>query len=53
MMNTRARVSILLADGQFGDAISEIEKGRERDQRVFPAIGFSGAGSKEFGDRFS
>ena len=30
MMNTRARVSILLADGKFGEAIREIEKGRER-----------------------
>src|SRR5258705_6196440 len=30
MMNTRARVSILLADGQLGDAISEIVKRRDR-----------------------
>ena len=30
MMNTRARVSILLADGKFGEAIQEIEKGRDR-----------------------
>ena len=30
MMNTRARVSILLADGKFADAIQEIERGRDR-----------------------
>jgi hypothetical protein len=30
MMNTRANVSILLADGQFSDAIRGIEQGRER-----------------------
>jgi rubrerythrin len=43
MMNTRARVSILLAEGKFGDAIREIEKGRERiieffQQSAFPEL---------------
>src|SRR5436190_15102258 len=40
MMNTRARVSILLADGQFGDAIREIEKGRERISEFFQHSAF-------------
>src|SRR5215471_3428028 len=40
MMNTRARVSILLADGQFGDAIREIEKGRERISEFFQQSAF-------------
>ena len=40
MMNTRARVSILLADGQFGDAISEIEKGRDRISEFFQQSAF-------------
>ncbi len=35
MMNTRAKVSILLADGQFGDAIRGIEAGRERISEFF------------------
>jgi hypothetical protein len=35
MMNTRARASILLADGQFGDAIGEIERGRDRISEFF------------------
>ena len=52
MMNTRARVSILLADGQFGDALREIESGRDRIMRIFPAVGLSGARSQELGDRF-
>ena len=52
MMNTRARVSILLAEGKFGEAIREIESGRERISRIFPAIRLSRAGSEEFGDRF-
>ena len=43
MMNTRARVSILLADGKFSEAIREIEKGRERiveffQQSAFPEL---------------
>src|SRR6187200_575249 len=40
MMNTRARVSILLADGQFGDALSEIEKGRDRISEFFQQSAF-------------
>jgi hypothetical protein len=40
MMNTRARVSILLADGKFGDAIREIEKGRERISEFFQQSAF-------------
>ena len=35
MMNTRARVSILLADGKFADAIREIESGRNRISEFF------------------
>ena len=35
MMNTRARVSILLADGQFGDALREIEKGETGSANFF------------------
>ncbi|MBA3830898.1 MAG: UvrB/UvrC motif-containing protein [Chthoniobacterales bacterium] len=35
MMNTRAKVSILLADGQFGDAIRAIEAGRDRISEFF------------------
>ena len=43
MMNTRARVSISLAEGKFGEAIREIEKGRERiveffQQSAFPEL---------------
>src|SRR6266404_9255561 len=40
MMNTRARVSILLADGKFAEAISEIEKGRERISEFFQQSAF-------------
>ena len=40
MMNTRARVSILLADGQFSDAIREIEAGRERISEFFQQSSF-------------
>ena len=29
MMNTRAKASILLAQGRFADAMAEIERGRE------------------------
>jgi excinuclease UvrABC helicase subunit UvrB len=29
MMNTRAKASIILAQGKFADAIAEIERGRE------------------------
>ena len=43
MMNTRARVSILLAAGKFGEAIREIGKGRDRivefyQQSAFPEL---------------
>ena len=43
MMNTRARVSILLADGKFAEAMQEIEKGRDRiiefyQQSAFPEM---------------
>ncbi len=43
MMNTRAKVSILLADGQFADAIRGIEAGRDRigefyQQSTFPEM---------------
>jgi hypothetical protein len=43
MMNIRAKVSILLADGQFADAIRGIEAGREQivefyQQSAFPEL---------------
>jgi hypothetical protein len=43
MMNTRARASLLLADGKFSEAIREIEHGRERiveffQQSAFPEL---------------
>src|SRR5256885_3764305 len=43
MMNTRARVSILLAEGKFAEAMQEIEKGRDRiiefyQQSTFPEM---------------
>jgi hypothetical protein len=43
MMNTRARASLLLNKGKFGDAIGEIEKGRARivefyQQSAFPEL---------------
>lgn len=40
MMNTRAKVSILLADGQFGDAIRGIESGRDRISEFFQQSSF-------------
>lgn len=40
MMNTRAKVSILLADGKFGVAIREIESGRERISEFFQQSAF-------------
>ncbi len=40
MMNTRAKVSILLADGQFGDAIRDIEAGRDRISEFFQQSSF-------------
>jgi hypothetical protein len=43
MMNTRAQVSILLADGKFAEALQEIESGRDRiiefyQQSAFPEM---------------
>jgi|SRR5450432_1505529 len=40
MMNTRAKVSILLADGQFSDAIREIESGRNRISEFYQQSSF-------------
>ena len=54
MMNTRAKASILLSDGKFGDAMREIEHGRDRIRGVLPAIELSRAGAEKFRDsRFS
>ncbi len=35
MMNTRAKASVLLADGRFGEALSEIERGRDAIEDFF------------------
>ena len=35
MMNTRAKASILLGEGRFGDAMREIEQGRDAIQEFF------------------
>jgi hypothetical protein len=40
MMNTRARVSILLGEGKFTEAIGEIEKGRDRIVEFFQQSSF-------------
>jgi len=40
MMNTRAKASILLADGKFGAAISEIESGRDAIEEFFQNSNF-------------
>jgi hypothetical protein len=40
MMNTRARVSILLAEGKFAEAIREIEGGRDRIVEFFQHSAF-------------
>jgi hypothetical protein len=40
MMNTRAQVSILLAEGKFSEAIREIEAGRERISEFFQQSAF-------------
>lgn len=40
MMNARARVSILLAEGKFADAIREIEGGRDRIVEFFQHSAF-------------
>jgi hypothetical protein len=40
MMNTRAKVSILLAEGRFGDAMRGIEAGRDRISEFFQQSAF-------------
>jgi len=40
MMNTRAKASILLGDGKFGDAMREIERGRDAIQDFFQQSSF-------------
>src|SRR3954447_18507022 len=40
MMNTRAKASILLGDGKFGEAMREIERGRDAIQEFFTQSNF-------------
>ena len=40
MMNTRAKASVLLSDGKFGAAISEIERGRDAIEEFFQQSNF-------------
>src|SRR5882762_3119286 len=40
MMNTRARVSILLADGKFAEAMQEIQSGRDRISEFYQHSAF-------------
>ncbi|MGZ4983781.1 MAG: UvrB/UvrC motif-containing protein, partial [Chthoniobacterales bacterium] len=40
MMNTRAKASISLSDGKFGDAMIEIEAGRDRIEDFFQQSNF-------------
>jgi hypothetical protein len=40
MMNTRARSSILLAQGKFGEAMNEIERGRDKIMDFFQKSNF-------------
>ena len=40
MMNTRAKASILLADGKFAQAMSEIERGRDLILEFFQQSNF-------------
>ena len=40
MMNTRAKASILLAQGKFGEAMSEIERGRDAIAEFFQRSNF-------------
>ena len=40
MMNTRAKASILLAQGKFGEAVSEIERGRDAIAEFFQHSNF-------------
>ena len=46
MMNTRAKASILLSDGKFGEAMREIEKGRDAIQEFFQQSPFPELASK-------
>ena len=50
MMNTRAKASILLGDGKFGEAMREIERGRDAIQEFFQQSGLPRAGAKELRD---
>ena len=40
MMNTRAKASVLLSEGKFGAAISEIERGRDAIEEFFQQSNF-------------
>jgi hypothetical protein len=40
MMNSRAKASILLGEGKFGEAMREIERGRDAIQEFFQNSGF-------------
>ena len=40
MMNTRAKASIMLGEGRFGDAIGEIERGRDAIEEFFQNSNF-------------
>ena len=40
MMNTRAKASIMLGDGRFGEAIREIERGRDAIEEFFQTSNF-------------
>jgi hypothetical protein len=40
MMNTRAKASIMLGEGRFGDAIAEIERGRDAIEEFFQNSNF-------------
>jgi len=53
MMNTRAKASIFLAQGKFGEAMIEIERGRDAIMEFFQKIELSRAGLKKLGDRIS
>src|SRR6266566_5674257 len=46
MMNTRAKASILLAQGKFGEAMSEIERGRDAIAEFFQHSNFPELASK-------
>lgn len=46
MMNTRAKASIFLASGRFADAITEIERGRDRITDFFQRSSFPELGTR-------